>query len=212
MHNGTVTAAATAALAILSGFLVYFNSRLLDESSRSTVAALRAAESAERAAAAAMKEATATERVAAAAQLAVELDYRPVVVVTGTFGGNGIPYDTARIANLGRGPALNVRYLCRMSAQWHQFNPGHLEEWRMSNSFDLAGAQAPIEVTTEWVAGGQGPDAIWQGTNEIVEKVVFCQDQAGNRYRFVPFKPLPEVWHVTDEMPEWVEWYETKSG
>jgi hypothetical protein len=205
-HNGTITAGATAALAILTAVLVILNRRLLKESAAATAAATKAASATEKAASSAHEQALATEKAAAAAQMAVELDYRPAVVVIKTYGG-GNPPDRVELANFGRGPALNVHYLSRMSAEWQQGNPGHELEWRHASSPVIAAGQSPPAFAVNW-GMNEVADAVWQGATGVIRQVVCCQDQAGNRYRYMPPNPMPEIWHVREAKNAWVEWYE----
>ena len=206
VHNGAITALATIALAALTALLVWLNRQLLGAASASANAAHEAAEATQKAANAALTEAQATEKAANAAQLALELDYRPVIVITNSFG-QGNPPDRVILENVGRGAALNVWYVCKMATEWHAGNPGHAEEWRIGGRRSLAAGKNSDELAANFGMGGLPPNELWQGAKGLIQKVVVCLDQAGNRYRFAHPSPVPDIWRPGDDLSDWAEWY-----
>jgi hypothetical protein len=42
--------------------------------------------------------------------------------------------------------------------------------------------------------------------------IAFCEDGAGNRYRFRDRFVTPDVWHIGEPKSAWVVWYEIQAG
>ncbi len=42
--------------------------------------------------------------------------------------------------------------------------------------------------------------------------IAFCEDSAGNRYRFRDRFVIPDVWRLASPRPAWVDWYEGQVG
>jgi hypothetical protein len=186
-HNGLITALATVALAALTAMLALENRRLLQASTRAT---------------------DATER-------ALDLDWRPVltfdhVTSSSRLGSTGISiaYAATHVRNVGRGPALNVRFLHRRAKD------DGSRAWQMTKRFSLAGGgdtvagHSWVETDENSVAEkGEPADDVWGGPFPLVNEVLICQDQAGRLYRFVDPEPVPAEWRVGDGKKAWVEWH-----
>jgi hypothetical protein len=183
-HNGLVTALATVALAALTAVLAIENRRLLLASADATAATKRA----------------------------LDLDWRPVLTFhhateTSTITGAFTMISAATyVRNVGRGPALNVRFLRRKR------NDDGTPDWQMTKRFSLAGGDTVSEhswVTTDPGKGvphqGEPPDEVWGAAFPQAREVLICQDQGGQLYRFVDPEPLE--WRAGDPRKAWVEWY-----
>jgi hypothetical protein len=124
-----------------------------------------------------------------------ELTFRPYISwkLSGGTRVNGV--------NLGRGPALNTVFcvveqderLWRWFAELVDFSPGQ----EINDADDLV--LLPKQ--------GQAPPRPQIGRT-VPHKVAFCEDQLGNRYRFLPGQVIADVWRPGEAKPDWVMWYE----
>jgi hypothetical protein len=180
-HNGLVTALATAALALLTGILAIENNRLLKASARATET---------------------TER-------ALELDWLPVLTFHHTtdrsdLGGFPMAFAATYVRNVGRGPAVNVRFLRRKVLD------DGTKEWEMTKRFSLAGGDTIDRHA--WVSSdphqGEPAEEVWGGVFPKAKEVLICQDQAGHLYRFIDPEPNPDKWQEGDPGKAWVDWYQ----
>src|SRR5207249_3612269 len=101
--------------------------------------------------------------------------------------------------NVGRGPALNIRYLER----WRKDDA--TSTWQMTKRFSLSGGDGvadhswvETDPTSRVPRMAEPADQVWGGSYPRAKEVVICQDQAGRFYRFIDPIPLPEVWREGD--------------
>jgi hypothetical protein len=147
-----------------------------------------------------MADATRTEASAAKDTISEiqkdrELTFRPYVSwkISGGTRVNGV--------NLGKGPALNTVFcvveederLWRWFAELVDFSPGQT----ITDADDLV--LLPKQ--------GQPPPRALVG-RVVPRKVAFCEDQLGNRYRFLPGAVIADAWRPGENKPDWVTWYE----
>jgi hypothetical protein len=172
--------------------LALLNRGLLRASAKSTDAAVRAAKAA--------------EDEAKASREAMERDWRPVLSFDRTMrygGGIAMASEASHVRNVGRGPALNIRYLRRTRDADIQ--------WGVTKLFSLAGsgdtADRPVWEDFDSLPS-EPAEEIWGGLFPAATRVLVCQDQAGFVYRFVDPNPIPDVWQEGIEpKPAWVDWY-----
>jgi hypothetical protein len=196
-HNGLITALATAALALLTAILALENRSLLKASSAATEATKRAAKAAE-------DQATATAE-------ALQLDWRPILTLHHTTQLSSVmpmSFPVVHVLNVGRGPALNVRYFRRLGER-------NAPPWQITKLFSVHGGGEAKDY--KWVDTKPPPsppdDEVWGGAFPNVKEVMICQDQAGHMYRFVDPQPIPDIWPGDSESrPFWVDWYNTLVG
>jgi hypothetical protein len=101
--------------------------------------------------------------------------------------------------NLGRGPALNTIFCVVDNDGWRWF----------PELVDFSPGQEITQADQVVLAGNQGPPPPRPQIGPTVpRKVALCEDQLGNRYRFLPGKVAADVWHLGEPKPDWVRWYE----
>ena len=106
--------------------------------------------------------------------------------------------------NLGKGPALNTVFCVveedevhwRFYAELVDFSPG--QQIRDKHQLGLTERSGPTPPRPQ--IGPKKP-----------RKVAFCEDQLGNRYRFLPGKVDADVWRPGEQKPDWVIWYENNT-
>jgi hypothetical protein len=192
-HNGLITAVATAALAALTAVLALENRTLLKASAAATEATKRAARAAE-------------DQATASAE-ALQLDWRPVLTFhhsTETHTITGAWSTTSAVTyvrNVGRGPALNTRFLHRKRDE-----DGN-SDWQRTKRFSLAGGGDTVSDHA-WVKTdphlGEPSEDVWGGAFPNASEVLICQDQAGHLYRFVDPQPIPDSWREGEKPQPWV--------
>jgi hypothetical protein len=101
--------------------------------------------------------------------------------------------------NLGRGPALNTIFCVVDDHGWRWF----------PELVDFSPGQEVTQADQLVLTAQQGAPPPRPQVGQIVpRKVAFCEDQLGNRYRFLPGKVAADVWRPGEAKPDWVLWYE----
>jgi hypothetical protein len=147
-----------------------------------------------------MAEATRTEARAAKdtvteIQKDRELTFRPYVSwkISGGTRVNGV--------NLGKGPALNTVFCVVEEGE-------RLWSW-YPDLVDFSPGQTITDTDDVGLRPKQRPAPPRPQVGRVVpRKVAFCEDQLGNRYRFLPGSVIADVWRPGENKPDWVMWYE----
>ncbi len=122
-----------------------------------------------------------------------ELGFRPYVVWKLGAGTHVLG------ANLGRGPALNTVFCVVDDGSWRWY----------PELVDFGEGELITDANEMVLAVKDGPEPPRPQVGPVVpRKVAFCEDQLGNRYRFVPGKVNADVWRPGESKPDWVTWYE----
>jgi hypothetical protein len=200
VDTNQVTADATVALAVVGAGALIANAVVAVFTLRAARATQRSASATEEAAKATHDEAEATKQEAAASLQVVEempadreLTFRPFLswVLDGTINAS----------NNGRGPALNSVFCgLRDDGTWLttlprliDFGPGdHIPSGAYSMLMSELTSEAPPTPSFSFP----------------VRKLAFCEDQLGNRYRFIQGSVKPDVWKPGRPKPDWVSWFE----
>lgn len=143
-----------------------------------------------------LKQAEASTIMAREMQQERELAFRPHI--SWKIGGGtrvvGVNFD--------KGPALNTVFcVVEPDEQLWRWHP---------ELVDLSPGQ-PISLLDDlalFPKQGPPPPRPLVGRTVPPRKVAFCEDQLGNRYRFLPGVVFPDVWHPGETKPDWVTWYE----
>jgi|SRR5215472_4799960 len=123
-----------------------------------------------------------------------ELTFRPYVSwkISGGTRVNGV--------NFGKGPAVDT-----------VFSVVEEDErlWRWYALVDVSPGQTITDADDLVLLPKQGPAPPRPQVGGVVpRKVAICEDQLGNRYRFLPGAVMADVWRPGQPKPDWVEWYE----
>jgi len=160
----------------------------------------RSAAATEEAAKATRDEAEATKQEAAASLQVVEemradreLTLRPFL----SWEVDG----AIQASNNGRGPALNAVFCgLRDDGMWLTTLPRLIDFG--------AGDHIPSGAYSMLMSELKSEPPPRPTANFPVRKQAFCEDQLGNRYRFIQGAVKPDVWKPTQPKPDWVMWYE----
>jgi hypothetical protein len=191
-------------IGILTVLLVRYNRRLANEAKESRRVAQQSLTAATGAAVAATEQTRATTE-------ALQLDWRPVLAhsfpatpIPGALAERPRIEQVAEIKNVGRGPALNV-YVAVSELLLDGLPPRVMEGWAPACA---AGATESVSLRPATLNQFHISDETWKGAGDWWRKrLIFCQDRAGNVYRFVPPQPLPEMVAVGDSSNPWAEGY-----
>jgi hypothetical protein len=129
-----------------------------------------------------------------------ELTFRPYV---SWKIGEGV---SVLAVNFGRGPALHTMF-CKVDQddRWKATPEDQLID--MSPGEKITAADKVYLVTWPGAQAASAP-ARPQVGQTVPRQVAFCEDQLGNRYRFLQGKVDADVWHAGELKPDWVVWYE----
>ena len=182
---------AALALAILTAFLLVLNQRLIAATFR--MARATAAE-----AVATKDEAAASLQVVEEMRADRELTFRPFLswVLDGTINAS----------NNGRGPALNAVF-CGLRDDGLSVEKPWLTTLPRLIDFG-PGDRIPSGAYSMLMSKLESEPPPKPTANFPVRKLAFCEDQLGNRYRFIQGAVKPDVWKPGQPKPDWVEWYE----
>ncbi|HEV2953277.1 MAG TPA: hypothetical protein VG015_04240 [Candidatus Dormibacteraeota bacterium] len=225
-----IAAYATSALALLAAVtlvvnavLAFLTRRGIQATQNAAEATRVSAEATKEAAEAAKAEAVATltqasaatdaakaTHVAAAAaadqvrelQRTREMEWRPFV--NWKIGGGA----WVEAANFGRGPALNtVFFVVDTDSSWR----GSPLEVLCDLSPNQEIKQEDQILVVERRGTAPPRPQVASGTPRAV---AFCEDQLGNRYRFIRGRVEPDIWTrgAGMEKPDWVTWYESNAN
>jgi hypothetical protein len=114
----------------------------------------------------------------------------------GDEGQGGFIFYTAKVTNIGRGPAINCVVARRMTP----------DLWQASAMFDLGGGEG--HVTQARQQTDPMPEFLAQGGN--ARTVLFCQDQFGSWRMFDPPKPPKVSRRSWFRRQGWAKWYRSQ--
>jgi hypothetical protein len=109
----------------------------------------------------------------------------------------GFTHFTAKVTNIGRGPAINCTLARRLTPN----------VWQQSAMFDLGNGEAHTAPAPQQV--GAMPDFLAKGGN--ARTVLMCQDQFGSCHMFDPPRP-PGVSRWAFRQKPWAKWYRAQIG
>jgi hypothetical protein len=200
VDTNQVTADATVALAgvgaaalIANAVVAWFTLKAAKATQRSAAATEEAAKATRDEAEAIKQEAAASLQVVEEMRADRELTFRPFLSWEYS--------DSIHASNNGRGPALNAVFC-------GQYQDG---TWRttLPKLIDFgAGDHIPSGAYSMLLMPLKSDPPPTPSAKFRVRKVALCEDQLGNRYRFIQGDVKPDVWKPGQLKPDWVDWYE----
>jgi hypothetical protein len=111
-------------------------------------------------------------------------------------------------SNYGVGSAINCIFCTSEPHLWRRTDLADV-----SPNQEIKGPSPPAKANADLPLKPQAAaDAPGHGVTDGHGMIAFCEDGAGNRYRFRDRFVTPDVWRPGEPRPEWVDWYEIQAG
>lgn len=195
-----VSIGATIVLAVVAALTLIANRRLVKETQRMADASQQSAAAAGDEVAAAREEVAASRAMIEEVRKDREISALPYLtwsIRKWPPSGTTSEVQEFAVANFGRGPAINCRFVSVQDGQRRQ-----------SLRFDLSAQEAGQLVAYVHRESLHDPGAILGDRDQLtIYHALFCYDQFGNMYRFRIGEQKPDTWTEGDEAPEWAKWY-----